>query len=190
MHLTDEELVELWKDGDNDSFQQLMNRYLKQILNFVFQYVRSTEEAEDTVQDTFLKAWKNLGKFKTGKKWKPWIYTIARNTALDYIKRRKTIPFSSLDNENNNEQFSETLEDTEILANQIFEQTQNIQELSVAMSKLCPEYHSVLILHYQEEMTFEEISAIMDTPMNTVKSWHRRALEQIKTLLQSQNAPK
>jgi len=190
MNKTDEELVKLCKQGNNTSFQELMQRYIKPVFNFTYQYVHSTSEAEDITQDTFFKSWKNIQKFKEGKTWKPWIFTIARNTALDYIKKKKPILFSELDNEQDNILFADTLEDTGSLADQIFEDTQNIKELIIATGKLRPEYHSVLMLHYYQELSFEEIATVMNKPMNTVKSWHNRALKIVKKSLESFSAPK
>lgn len=186
MEQTDEELIENYKQGDDASFQTLMRRSLKPVLNFVYQYVRNTEEAEDVTQDAFFKAWKNIKKFKgdKNKKWKPWLFTIARNTALDYIKKRKNVPFSGMDlNEKDSTSFSETLEDVEPLADELFEQVQNAEVLTKIMNTLRPEYHSVLLLHYHQELTFEEIATVMGMSMNTVKSWHRRALEKVREIL-------
>jgi RNA polymerase sigma-70 factor (ECF subfamily) len=188
---SDEELIESYKRGDDASFQTLMRRSLKPVFNFVYQYVRNTEEAEDVTQDTFFKAWKNIKKFKGDKKWKPWLFTIARNTALDYIKKRKSTPFSELNsNEEESIPFSETLEDSEPLADELFEQVQNVEELMATMDTLKPEYHSILMLHYHQELTFKEIATVMNKPMNTVKSWHRRALENVKETLTLKRAPK
>ncbi len=185
---TDEELAIYSKSGDNASFQELMRRFLKPVFNFVLTYVKFPEEAEDITQDTFFKAWRHLKKFNDSKMWKPWIFTIARNTALDYIKKKKAIPFSAMDGDDELFLFSETIEDTEALADELFESAENVAELGVALSTLRTEYQSVIMLHYQEELTFEEISSIMNAPMNTVKSWHRRALENIKTELDVRSA--
>lgn len=195
MYKTDEELAGSAKNGEDASFQELMRRYLKAVFNFAYQYMHNTEEAEDVTQETFFKTWKHIKKFKSGKAWKPWLFAIARNTALDHFRKRKEIPFSSLDNGQDNAQpgniqFEETIEDTELSASEVFEQAQDIRELGEAMDKLHPENRLVLILHYHEEMTFEEIAIVMNRSMNTVKSWHRRGLGKIKSMLSVKHAPK
>ena len=182
---SDEELVELAKKGDDASYQELMRRSLKPVYNFVYTYVRTPEETDDITQDTFFKAWKFINQFKSEKKWRPWIFTIARNTALDHIKKKRAVPFSNLDDKDSSLQFSENIEDTEPLADQLFENAQNATEISVALKTLRAEYQSVIMLHYHQELTFEEIASVMGTPMNTVKSWHRRALEDIRRILSS-----
>ena len=189
MPKTDEILAKESAQGDDASFQELMRRFLTPVFNFSRQYVRAQAEAEDITQDTFLKVWKNIKKFNQGQKFKPWIFTIARNTALDHIRKRKAIPFSEIDTsdeygqENSAPQFSETLEDLEPIADELFEQTENTDKISVALEILRPEYRSVLMLHYAEDLTFEEIAIVMNNPMNTVKSWHRRALEILRNHL-------
>lgn len=188
MYISDEELVQRHLAGDSAAFSNLMRSSISAIYNFVRPYVDSNDEAEDVVQDSFLKAWKNIKKFNRNKKWKPWIFAIARNTALDYLKKRKAVPFSGMDDPDDTTPFSDTIADTEPLATEIFEQSQDANRLASAISLLRKERSSVIMLHYHQELTFDEIAAILGAPMNTVKSWHRRALMQLKNSLN--DAPK
>jgi len=181
---SDEELIKKVKTGDDMAFQELMSRYTKHIFNFILQYVKSREEAEDVSQDTFFKTWKYMKRFKDGMKFKPWLFTIARNTALDYIKKKKAITFSSMESdEDDNFNFADTLSDNDPLPPELFARKELANELSEAMTDLHPDHKSVLMMHYHEDMTFEEISEIMKKPMNTVKSWHHRSLSKVKTKL-------
>jgi len=177
---TDEQLANLCKEGDDLAFQRLMNRYLNPIYGFIRQYIRGMEDVEDVVQNTFFKAWKNIKRFKADHPFKPWIYTIARNTALDHIKRKKAVTFSELDGEEDEVHFDETLSDTEPIADELFAQAEQRDKLNKVMEVLHPDHRAILIMHYHQEMTFEEISEAIGKPMNTVKSWHRRALIKIK----------
>jgi len=180
---SDEALIEEIKKGDDMAFQELMSRYTKHIFNFILQYVKVREEAEDVSQDTFFKVWKYIKRFKNGMKFKPWLFTIARNTALDYIKKKKAIPFSNIDNEEEDFNFSDTISDTEPLPPEVFARAELATQLMGAMTDLHPDHQSVLIMHYQQDMTFEEIAEIMKKPMNTVKSWHHRSLSKVKNKL-------
>jgi len=183
MNQTDEQLAELIRHGNNDAFQELMRRYIGPIYGFSKQYVKSNEDAEDITQDTFFKTWKHIKKFKAGKSFKPWIYTIARNTALDHIKKKKAAPFSDLDNPDQDTQFTDTLSDDEPSPSDIFEQAEKAGVLKNALETLHPDHRSIIVMHYHEEMTFQEIANVIDKPMNTVKSWHRRALSKLRTHL-------
>ncbi|MFA6554652.1 MAG: RNA polymerase sigma factor [Candidatus Paceibacterota bacterium] len=183
MNKTDEQLAELCRKQDHQAFQELMNRYLRPIFNFNRQYARAIEDVDDITQDTFFKVWKYIGKFKQGMTFRPWLYTIARNTALDHIKKKKAVSFSELDDNENNLSFAETIEDIEPSQIEILENDILSKNLSGKLESLHPDYQAVITLRYNEEMTFEEIAVVVNRPMNTVKSWHRRALIQLQKLM-------
>ena len=184
---TDEELADASKQKNERAFNELMHRYMRQIFNFSRQYTKTTEDAEDISQDTFYKVWKYIKKYSKGRQFRPWLYTIARNTALDFIKKKKATVFSDLDDTQNDLQFADTLEDTEPLPPDIFEQAVQNIKLNKALEQIHPDHRAILLMHYKEEMTFDEIASIINKPMNTVKSWHRRALIKLKELLAKQN---
>src|SRR3954465_2834417 len=97
----DEALVEATKGGDDNAYQELMRRYAEAIYNFARQYAKNDEDAEDITQDSFYKAWKHIKRFTAERAWKPWLYARARNTALDYVKKKKASSFSELDDDEN-----------------------------------------------------------------------------------------
>ncbi len=180
---SDSELAISSQNGDEAAFQELMRRHVHSIWVFSRQYAKSDEDTEDIVQDTFYKAWKYLKRFEPNKAFRPWLYAIARNTALDYLKKRRSTSFSELANDETDTAFEETLEDKEPLPSEVFEQTELAAELDKATSTLHPDYKAVLMMHYRDDMTFQEIASILGKPMNTVKSWHRRALQKVRKLL-------
>ena len=193
---TDEELVELAKEGDSEAFNILVRRHVDHIYNFVRQYTTHKEDADDITQEAFFKAWKHIKSFKKGKKFTTWLFTIARNSALDNIKKRKAFSFSDMDafgqsgsaggsggNSSENTGFAETLKDPEPLAPEIFERKELAHELTEAMDTLPPDWKAVLVMHYTDDMTFEEIAAVVSRPMNTIKSWHHRAVLKIRDIL-------
>jgi RNA polymerase sigma-70 factor (ECF subfamily) len=181
--MTDEELVEKCRTGDDRAFHELMSRHLKHIFNFARQYVRNNDDAEDIAQDAFFKAWKYIRRFKKGAKFQPWLFAITRNTALDHIKKKKAVAFSSMDDTENDITFGEGLADMEPLPSEIFARASLADELMASMSSLPSDHRAVLIMHYHDDMTFDEIADIMKKPMNTIKSWHRRSLEKIRGIL-------
>ncbi|MEN9912823.1 MAG: hypothetical protein RLY66_231 [Candidatus Parcubacteria bacterium] len=183
METTDEQLAERSARGDDDAFQEIVRRYLGSIYRFAFQYARTEEDAEDIAQDSFFKAWKYIKRYKKGRPLKPWLFTIARNTALDFLKKKRPLTFSSIKNGEDTTPFEDTLEDTELLQTDLFERAESKEELLKLLDTLHPDHRSVLTLYYHEELTFEEIAETLERPMNTVKSWHRRALIKIRGLL-------
>ncbi len=181
--MTDEELAQECKKLDEIAFQELTRRYIRPIMNFVRRYAQVGDIAEDMTQDTFFKVWKNIKQHKKGMRFRPWLYTIARNTALDHIKKKKAMTFSDLDDDENDLLFSDTLEDGQLLQGDIFDNTAKADILAKAVGLLHPDHQTVITLHYQEELTFDEIAKVMKRPMNTVKSWHRRALINLRKSL-------
>jgi RNA polymerase sigma-70 factor (ECF subfamily) len=182
-NVTDEKLVEAVKKGDDIAFQTLMRRYEDMIFNFVRQYANNNDDAEDITQDSFFKVWKNIRRFKKGKTFKPWLFTIARNTALDHVKKKKAFFFSELDDTDNDVNFADTLSDSEPLPDEIFSRAQSASAAVKILETLHPDYRTTLIMRYHQEMTFDEIAQVMNRPMNTVKSWHHRALSKLRELL-------
>jgi RNA polymerase sigma-70 factor (ECF subfamily) len=90
MKIHDEKLVEAYLKGDKRALEILIKRYLKAIYNFAYKYV-GKEEAEDVTQEVFLKMWRNLKKFKKEKNFQSWLWTIARNTCFDFLRKKKKI---------------------------------------------------------------------------------------------------
>jgi RNA polymerase sigma-70 factor (ECF subfamily) len=180
---SDEELAEKCRGKDEFAFQELMRRYMRPIFNFARQYSKASEDAEDIAQDTFFKVWKHIGRYTENRQFRPWLYAIARNTALDFIKKKKSAVFSDLDDTENDLQFADTLEDPEPLAPEIMEKAALVDVVNEALEGIHPDHRAVLLLHYHQEMTFDEIAVVVGRPMNTVKSWHRRALFKLRDIL-------
>ncbi|MFA6919366.1 MAG: sigma-70 family RNA polymerase sigma factor, partial [Patescibacteria group bacterium] len=91
----DEQLVQQYLSGDEKSLEVLIQKYLKPIYNFVYRYVGDMANAEDLTQEVFVKVWKNIKKFDRKKSFKTWIFCIAKNTAFDYLRKKKSIPLSN-----------------------------------------------------------------------------------------------
>ncbi len=177
------------QESDEKSLEFLIQAYLKPIYGFVFRYAGNPDDAEEITQETFVKVWRHLKKFDHNKSFKTWLFSIAKNTALDFVKRKKTIPFSAFDQEGEDGEnlLAETLADPAPLPLEILEQEGIAQMLESATSRLSPKYQMILFLHYQGHFTFQEISEILDEPIDTIKSRHRRALIILRKLL---DAPK
>jgi len=181
---SDEQLVVSYLGGDEKALEILIKRYLKLIYSFAFRFVSSSQEAEDIAQEVFIKMWRNLKKFDKNKKFKSWIFSITKNACLDVMKKKKTIPFSEFENEEGKNIFIETLAARGLLPDELYKRADMTNELNLAMARLSPEYRLVEELHCIRQLTFKEISQILNKPLNTLKSQHRRALIQLKKILQ------
>jgi len=165
--------------GDESTFSEITGLYLKLIYNFLYRLVGDRDAAEDLTQETFVKAWKNLHKFDQKKNLKTWLFTIAKNTAFDWLKKKKEIPFSTFTDEEGGN-WLENVADENILPDEILERKNIAEELEKILSKLPPHYRVILLLHYKEDFSLHEISEILGEHYNTIKSRHRRGLGKLK----------
>ncbi len=181
-NITDEQLVKQYLAGDKATLEILIKRYLSQIYGFVFTYVKNEEIAEDVTQETFIKAWKNIKKFKTDKKFKAWIYTIARNTALDQLKKKQAIVFSAISNDAEENFLLNSIVDSALRPDELVELYEADNWFEATVAKLSGKYRTVVILR-QQNYSYREIAEKLGEPLDTVKSRYRRALALLKSLI-------
>jgi RNA polymerase sigma-70 factor, ECF subfamily len=182
MNLNDNQLIEKFLSGDDSAFEQLLSNYLKPVYNFLYQLTGDKLVLDDLAQETFIKAWKNINKFDKNRSFKTWLFTIAKNTAYDYFKKKKTIPFSNFVDEEGNNKLENTSDDN-ILPDEILSRKNIAEELENKLQKLPEHYRIILTLHYKEDFSLSEISEILKIPYNTAKSQHHRGLMQLRNLL-------
>lgn len=186
---SDEEIILLYKNGEEEAFKELINRYTSPIYNFVAR-LGSRNDASDIVQETFIKVWKNLNRFDDTKaSFKTWIFTIAKNTVTDFLRKKKSLLFTDLEKDTDEDinSFAENIPDEDLLPDSALQKLQEKEAdkkfLNNLLENLHPNYQEVLTLRYQEEMTFEEIGKILNKSLNTVKSQHRRAIIELRRML-------
>jgi len=146
-------------------------------------YVKNAAEAEDVTQEVFVKVWKNLKKFNNKYKFKSWVYTIAKNSSLDYLKKRKEIVFSDLAGNENIDYLDRLLVKQLFFPNLVTESADETGGLNLTFTKLSEKYRTTLELYYQDGFKFREIAEILKVPLHTVKTRHRRALIYLRKLI-------
>lgn len=186
---SDKELIDAYHAGDEQALHQLFERHLNGVFRFAYRYVKNTPDAEDITQDTFIKAWKGIRRFDNSKKFTTWLFTITRNTALDLLKKKKSLAFSDFENDWGENVLMETITDDKPLPVELSIFREEAAALQGVVKTLPKDYQTVLHLRYSEDLTFEDIAEVMGRPMNTVKSWHRRALLALREIFQT-GAPK
>lgn len=170
----DRKAIQNFLSGDDPAFEHLLKKYLKPVYNFLFQLVGDRSVLDDLTQVTFVKAWKNIQRFDQTKSFKVWLFSIAKNTAYDYFKKKKTIPFSFFENDAGYNKLDEIAED-KILPDEILERKNIASELEEKLNELPKNYRIILLMHYKDDLTLQEISEILGMPYNTIKSQHARA---------------
>ena len=175
--LTDKNLIQQYLKGDKQLFDVLVARYLKMIYSFVYKNVGSEAEAEDITQEVFIKVWKNMKKFDQNRNFKPWVYQIAKNTSIDFLRKKKTIPFSRFENEKGQNVLSENIAAKP--AN-IIENLSDKKVLLAAMAGLTEKEQKIINFRHNDGMSFKEIAEAFKESINTVKSRYRRTLSNLK----------
>ncbi|MFA5358198.1 MAG: sigma-70 family RNA polymerase sigma factor [Patescibacteria group bacterium] len=172
----DKNLVIQYLGGAEKSLDVLVKEYMGPIYGFIYQYVGNHHDAEDVAQEVFLRVWKNIRKFDLEKSFKTWIFSIAKNAAIDFLRKKKNINFSAFDDEDGDNYLEKTLVDPEPLADEIFDRADLADVVNRSFDDLSAKQRVVLSLYYQQQFTFAEISEMLGESVNTVKSRHHRAL--------------
>ena len=176
MSTTDAQLISDYLDGNDRAIGTLVDRYLVDVYNFALKLTNDSQAAEDIVQESFIKAWKNIRGFRRGSSFRTWLFTITRNTAIDLLRKRKDLTFSNFETEDGRNILVETIDDKGLLPDELLAQAESVQFVQSLLSELDPLYRDVLTLRYSENLTFNDIGRILKRPLHTVKSQHRRAM--------------
>jgi len=174
LHATDEELIAKFQNGDLYAFDVLVRRYKNQLMNFVCRFVGNREEAEDIVQDTFVRLYRNRHSYRRIARFSTWIYTIAGNLAKTELRKRKgrrLLAISQLGCEDKDFEIEDSAFDPE----QEVDGTMKGAIIQREIDNLPPKFREVIILRDVQELSYEEISEIIKAPLGTVKSRVNRA---------------
>ena len=175
--IEDKILIQQYLKGDEKSLEILIARYLKPIYSFVYKNVGNPSEAEDITQEVFIKIWKNIKKFDQNKNFKPWIFQIAKNTSIDFLRKKKSIPFSKFENEKGQNVLLDNMADA---PNNIIENLSDKRVLASASFGLNEKEQKIINLRHKEGMSFKEIADVFKESINTVKSRYRRAIANMR----------
>ncbi|MCL7754662.1 sigma-70 family RNA polymerase sigma factor [Polaribacter sp. Z022] len=171
-------------NGDTNAFAYLVDEYKNMVYSLAYKMTKNKEEAEEISQDTFIKAFKNLSKFKGDSKFSTWLYRIAYHTSLDAIKKNK---------KNNS-----NVEINEFTFNQI-QSVENILEgierkersiiLSDCLDKLPEEERSIIWMFYYDELSLKEITEITDFSEANLKVKLHRARKKLLAIVEENVEP-
>ena len=181
---TDEELIKDFQNGNINSYNHLVYRYKDRLFNYINQFVHDIDLAEDLLQDTFLKLYTHKNSYKEVAKFSTWIYTIAGNfakTELRKFKRRKTYSHSDVSFDDN--EF--IIEDKNKTPSDIFLNKGLGDSLNKCLALLPLNFRTIIILRDIQELSYDEISTIVELPLGTVKSRINRARLKLYECLQN-----
>lgn len=179
----DRYFVEKALTGEKEFFAELVKKHKNAVYAIIFKMIHDPEEAYDLSQDAFLKAYKNLARYDMQYKFSTWLYRIAVNTALDYLKAKK---YRMTETFRNLEDVEARVAVKERGAQDISRDVLLKMEVQEMLNALPPRYKAVLVLKFSQELTYEEISDILKMPAGTVKMQVHRARAMLVSKMKEQ----
>ncbi|GAA3626672.1 RNA polymerase sigma factor [Flavivirga jejuensis] len=184
MTTNDQHYIDLIIDGDTNAFAVLVERYKDLVFTLTLRMLKNREEAEEVAQDTFIKVYKSLNRFKGDSKFSTWIYKIAYNTSLDRLKKNKK-HFNDVAIDEFTEHQIKTIDNA--LDN--LENKEREQAIQNCIALLPGDDSFLLTLYYFEERPLEEISKIIGSTLNNAKVKLFRSRKKLATILKARLEP-
>jgi len=177
--LSDEELVEKIRSEDNELYVEIVRRYQQKLYHYLRYLTNRPDEVEDLLQNVFIKTYRNLFGFDTKKKFSSWIYRIAHNEGVNFVKkttRKKQVSLEDLEKIG----FSPESEDDSI--EDAFAREEIREKVKECLDELEAKYREPLVLYYFEDKSYREISDILRIPVKTVGTFIFRGKRLLKTI--------
>lgn len=179
-------LVEQIRDGDQNAFEELVQRYSVLLFNFITHFLRDYDQACDILQQVFLQLYISLPILRTDRSLKSWLFQVARNRCVDELRRKRVAHFSELEAGNEEDELPPlfAVPDSSPLPEELAERHDLQLRLRSAIQSLPPKYRTIVFLRYSSQMSFSEIGALLQMPEATAKTYFQRAKPMLRANLQ------
>ena len=179
---SDEQLMLLFQGGNENAYIELVNRYKDKLINFIFNYLGDIESSEDVVQETMIKLYQKKHYYKEIAKFSTWLYTIAKNLANTELRKRKQRKTTLLSQFSKDDKMYDLPSNDNEVGQEI--QTEIVSKIiRQAVDQLSEKFKTVITLRDIQQLSYEDISEIIDVPIGTVKSRINRARLQLQVEL-------
>ncbi len=176
MERDDADLIKQYKMGDGDAFTELFHRYKNKIYNFIYHFVNNPDTADDLVLVTFMKAIKNIKRYREEGKFRGWLYSIANSVTMDYLRKRKRQPVEPI------EDWME-ITDSSPSPEKSMEQKEMLILYEDKINSLPPKQKQVFMMRQEGDLRFKEIAEILNCPLPTVLSRMHNAVVSLRKSL-------
>lgn len=177
------------KDNDQSAYAELMSLYKDSVYYLMYKMTGDHNDAYDLTIEAFGKAFRYLRQYSTQYAFSTWLYKIASNNAIDYIRRKKFY-YTSLDEDREDEEqpsIRHTLKDTNPNPEELYIKKQRKRLIKKILEQLKPEYREIIELRFYNELSYEEIAEYLNIPIGTVKAKLFRARELLYQILKNKN---
>jgi RNA polymerase sigma-70 factor, ECF subfamily len=168
------DLVKQCQTGDTQAFDQLVSRYRTRVFGMIYNMVRNEQDAWDLAQDSFVKAWKSIGRFRSQSSFYTWIYRIVMNVTIDWLRKKQikgtgtefddSVQLKEID------PASRTSPRAEALPHERMERDEVRARIDAAIAQLSPEHRAVILMKETEDMQYHEIAEALGCSIGTVMS--------------------
>jgi len=170
--------------GKQEAYKRLMDKYRQLIYNLIFRMIRNKEDVQDLTQEAFIKAFNSLDKFDKQFSFSTWLFKIATNNCIDYLRKKKLNTFSiDKDIGIDDDDFQFEIPDSERIPDRNIIDTERKKILEEAIENLPSKYKSVILLRHRDENDYEEIAKKLKLPLGTVKAHIFRGRELLNKYL-------
>jgi RNA polymerase sigma-70 factor, ECF subfamily len=177
-----ESLLTRFQAGEKDLFGCIVRRFERELFTYLLQYLGERTAAEDVFQNTFLQVYTKIQKYEKGRPARPWLYRIATNLAIDYLRSQKRFKATSLDvvhDANEGMSLKDLLVTDTVPVADALSAVETEAKVRQAVDALPEPFRSVLILAFYHDMKYTDIAEVMDVPVGTVKSRLHNALKKL-----------
>ncbi len=179
--LTDGELIEKAIGGREDGFEELVRRYQRPITTYVYRMLNNYDASLDVTQEVFIKVYNSLARYSSDYKFSTWLYRIAHNAAIDYM-RKNSVHYQSIETENADGSFQMQIESPHPTPEQERERTEWRAEIESVVKCLPTVYRVLILLRHSQDLSYDEIAEITNLPLGTVKNRLFRAREMMREI--------
>ncbi|HMI65779.1 MAG TPA: sigma-70 family RNA polymerase sigma factor [Cyclobacteriaceae bacterium] len=185
--LEDFRLIDMAVGGDQKAYARLLQRYRRPVYHVILKMVRNVDDAEDLTIESFAKAFRSLHKFKKDFTFSTWLFRIATNNTIDFIRKKKlnTLSIENTYTDDNGESVSIDVEDANLNPQEEAIKLQKEELIQIFVDKLPAKYQKLVRLRYFHELSYEEIAKELDAPLGTVKAQLHRARELMYELVKN-----
>ncbi len=181
------DLVKQSQAGNTEAFDQLVSRYRTRVFGMIYNMVHNEQDAWDLAQDSFVKAWKSIGRFRSQSSFYTWIYRIIMNVTIDWLRKKQVkgagAEFDDAIQLKEINPASRTVPKADALPHERMEQREIRQRIDAAIAQLTPEHRGVFLMKEIEDMQYHEIAEALDCSIGTVMSRLFYARKKLQNLL-------
>lgn len=177
------------RDKDQQAYATLMKRYKKAVYFMILKMIRDTDDAEDLTMEAFAKAFRNLHKFKKDYTFSTWLFRIATNNAIDFIRKKKlkTMSLNNTLTDDGGNSVNIDVEDDDNNPQDEYIKSQRIEMVRIFVDKLPAKYRKLVKLRYFDELSYDEIAEELGKPLGTVKAQLHRSRELLYEIAQGKD---